>query len=72
MTTAEASQVGAVSLGKGHFDLLIRERRAHLFLPLVLDGRGTTGMADEKTPCSWLECIVGLRLCSISTSLVVS
>ena len=44
MTTAEASQVGAFSIGKGRFDLLIRE--GHVFQPLVLDGMGATGTAD--------------------------
>ena len=52
MTTAEASQVGAFSLGKGRFDRLIRERRVHLLQPLVLDGMGAIGTADESTQCS--------------------
>ena len=53
MTTAEARQVGVFSLGKGCFDLLIRERRVHLLQPHVLDGSGTTGTADVSAPCGW-------------------
>ena len=60
MTTAEENQVGAFSLSKGRFDLLIRERRVHLLQPLVLDGRGATGTTNENTPCSWFEFAVGL------------
>ena len=70
MTTAEASQVGALGLGKGRFDLIIRERCVHLLQPLVLDGRGATGTAGERSPCSCLECVVGLSLCSTQLSLV--
>ena len=40
ISTEEASQVSAFRLGKGSFDLLIRERRTHLLQSLVLDGRG--------------------------------
>ena len=72
MTTAEASEGGAFLLGKGHFDLLIRERRVHLLQPLVLDERGVTGTVDESSPCSWFKCVVGLSLCSTQFSLVVS
>ena len=72
MTTAEASQVSAFSLGKGRFDLLIRERRVHLLQPLVLDGRGATGTADESSQCSRFKYVVGLTLCSTQFSLVVS
>ena len=72
MTTAEATQVGVFHLDKGRFDLLIRERRVHLLQPIVLDGRGATGMSDESSLCSWFECIVGLSLCSTQLSLVVS
>ena len=43
MTTTEASQVGAFSLGKGRSDQLIGLRRVHLLQPLVLDGSGATG-----------------------------
>ena len=39
MTTGEANQVGAFSLGRRRYDLLIMERYAHLLQPLVLDGR---------------------------------
>ena len=38
MTTGGVSHVGAFRLGKGRFDQLIRERRAHLLQPLVFDG----------------------------------
>ena len=62
MTTAEASQVGTFSLGKGRFDQLIMERREHLIQPVVMDGRGATGTVDESSPCSWFECVVGLSL----------
>ena len=50
MTTAKTSHVGVFSLGKGRFDLQIRERRVHLLQPLVLDGKGVTGTADESAP----------------------
>ena len=53
MNTAEASQVDAFGIDKGRFDQLIRERHAHLLQPLVLDGRDTTGMVEESSPCSW-------------------
>ena len=66
MTTVEASQVGAFSLGKGRFDLLFRERRVHLLQSLLLDGRGATGTADDNSLC------VGLSLCRTQFSLVVS
>ena len=33
---------------------------------------GATGTADEISPCSWLECVVWLSLCSTLFSLVVS
>ena len=72
-TTAEASQVGAFSLDKGRFDLLIMERRVHLLQPLVWDGRGgATGTAGESSLCSLFECVVGLSLSSTQFSLVVS
>ena len=51
MTIAEVSQVGSFSLGKGRFDLLIRERRVHLLQQLMLDGRGARGTAGESTLC---------------------
>ena len=72
MAISDASQVGALSLGKGFSYLLIRERRVQLLQPLVLDGRGETGTADVNSPCSWFECVVGLRFCSNQLSLVVS
>ena len=62
----------ASSLGKGRFDQLNRERRVHLLQPLVMDGRGVTGTADEGSLCSWFEFVVGLSLCSTQFSLVVS
>ena len=71
MTTVEAGQVGTFSLGKGRFDLLIRERRVHLLRPLVLSGIGETGTADENSPCSWFECVIGMSLCCTQFSLVV-
>ena len=40
MTTREASQVGAFSLGNGRFDMLNREGRVHLRHSLVVDRRG--------------------------------
>ena len=58
MTNADVNQVGAFSLGKGRFDLLIREMWA-------------TGTADESVPCSWFECVVGLCPCSTQFKLVV-
>ena len=70
MTTAEAP--GAFSLGKGRFDLLIRERRVHPLQPLLLDGRGATGTADESSQCSRFKYVVGLTLCSTQFGLVVS
>ena len=39
-TTGGVSQVGAFRLGKGRFDLLIRERRAHLLQTLMVNERG--------------------------------
>ena len=60
MTTLEPSQVGAFCLGKGRFDMLIRERRLHLLQPLVLDGRGATETASESSLCFWFDCVVGL------------
>ena len=72
VTIAEWSHVGALSLGKGRFDLLIRKRRVHLLQPLVLDGWGVTGTSDERSLYSWLECGVGLILCGTQYSLVAT
>ena len=58
MTTAEEIQVSVFGLGKGRFDLLIRERHVHLLQLLMLDGSGATGSADESSMCSCFECIV--------------
>ena len=49
VTTAETNQVDSFCLGKGHFDMLIRERRVHLLHPLLLDGRGATVTADVSS-----------------------
>ena len=65
MITADASQVGAFSHGKGHFDLIIGERRVHLLQPLVLDEMEATETADESSPCGCFECVVVLNLCSL-------
>ena len=72
MTTAEACQVGACSLGKGRFDLLIMERRVHLLQAHVLDWKEATGTVNEISPCWWFVCEVGLSLCSTQASLLVS
>ena len=72
MTTAKVSQIGTFHLGKGRFDLLIRERRVH-FQPLVLDvSGGGMGTADESSLCCFFGCVVGLRLCCTQFSMVVS
>ena len=71
MTTVDTSQVGALRLGKGRFDLLIRKRRVHLLRSMVLDGKGATGTVDESSPYSWFVCVVRLSLCGIQFSLVV-
>ena len=71
-TTAEANQVGEFSVGKGRLDSVIRERQVHLLQPLVLDGMGETGTAEESSLCSWLKCVVGLSLCSTQFSLLAS
>ena len=63
VTNVETSHVCALGLRKGHFDPLIGERRVHLLQPLVFDGRGGGGREDWSSPCSWLECVVGLSLC---------
>ena len=72
MTTAEAIQVGAFRRGKGHFGLLIKERRTHLLQPLVLHWRLTVGTADKRSLCSCDECVVGLNLCGTQSRLSVS
>ena len=72
VTTAEEHQVGAFSLVKGRYDMLIRERGEHLLQPLVFDGMGATGTADDLSPNSCVDCVVGLSLCGTQFSLVVS
>ena len=71
IATAEASQVGALRLGKGQFGLLIRERDMHFHKPSVFDGRGMAGKANGSSLCSWFECVVGLSLCGTQFSLLV-
>ena len=70
MTTAEASQVGGFHLGKGCFDLLIRERHIHPLQPLV-DGMGGDDKI-ESSACSCAQCIVMLSLIDTQSSLVIS
>ena len=62
MTTTEAGQVGGFRLGKGRYDLLIRVRYIHHLQPLMLDGRGANGTADESSLCRCVQCVVGLSL----------
>ena len=69
MTTAEASLIGPFSLGKGRFDLFIREKHVHLLQPLVLDG---SGRQEWRMRAIWFECVVGFSLCSTQFNLVVS
>ena len=70
ISTEEASQVSAFRLGKGSFDLLIRERRP----PSVarVGWEGTSGMAVESNPGSCVECVVRLSLYGTQIRLVVS
>ena len=70
MTTAVASQAGAFSLGKGHFNLLISETCTPSTACVGWDG--CDKKANDSSLCSWYEFVIGLCLCINQFSLVVS
>ena len=72
ITTAEASQVGVFHLGN---DVFVSSSGRDVYIyssARVIDGMEIAGTADESSPGSFVECVVGLSLCGIQFCLVVS
>ena len=73
MATAEASQVGELLAWQSQFRSSVLQRETSTPPSAAhVGGGGVTGTADESSPCSWLDCVVGLSLCSTKFCLLVS